>query len=210
LLNDTEFQNGAGRSIGVRLDGQIPSARLSGHASADALHARVSAQTDRYISGRIKWGMFFKSSVTPDDFTKYLVREHEAIFGQRRLDKICELFACHFRDESTYTDALHEFHTFGLYSIADGIRMRLGARTVILTILNERFPSLCGHLTAYEEFGKHAPIAEFAAQRIVDRPPGVIQPNSQVAVALKSAMNQSYIAAVKAIERLLAQFEFAT
>jgi len=152
----------------------------------------------------------FKSRVNPDDFVNYLVREHEAIFGRRRLDQICELLACHFRDEITYTEALQEFHTFGLYSIADGIRMWLGARAVILAVLNERFPSLSGHLTAYEEFGKHAPIGEFAAQRVFDRPPGAIQPNSQVAFDLKHAMNQSYLATLNAIERLLAQFDFAT
>jgi hypothetical protein len=167
------------------------------------LHARVSAQTDRHISGRVKWGMFFKSRVKPDDFANYLIREHEAIFGQRRLVQICKQFALRFGDERADSESLREFQTFGLYSIADGLRMRLGEPTVILTILNDRFPALWGHLRAYEEFGNHAPIGEFAAQRIFDRPSGTIPPNSQVAFDLKHAMNQSYLAALKAIERLL-------
>lgn len=172
--------------------------------------ARVSAQTDRYISGRIKWGMFFKSSVTPDDFTNYLVREHEAIFGQHRLVQICKQFALRFRDERTHDEALREFQTFGLYSITDGVRMRLGGQTVILTILLGRFPALSSDLPAYDEFGKRSPIGEFAAQRIFDRPSGTIPPNSQVAFDLKHAMNQSYLAALKAIERLSSQYKFAT
>jgi hypothetical protein len=173
-------------------------------------HAQMSAQTDRHIASRIKWGMFFKSRVTPDDFTNSLISDHAAIFGQGRLDQICKQYALRFEDERAQSEALREFQTFGLYSIADGVRMRLGERTVILTILNTRFPALCGSLPAYEEFGKHAPIGEFAAQRIFDRPPGTIQSNSQVAFDLKHAMNQSYLAALKAIERLLSQYKLAT
>jgi hypothetical protein len=162
--------------------------------------------------------VFFKAKTNPDDFANYLLREHEAIFGRSRLDRICEQVALHFRDEPSYIEAFDVFQAFGLYSIADGVRTQCGhnLRTVILTSLNKRFAVKSGpkwemmrhHVTEYEEFGDRAPIGGFAAQRIFDRPAGVVQPTSKEAYDLSHVLNTSYLDAVKAIERLFTQFKF--
>jgi hypothetical protein len=162
--------------------------------------------------------VFFKSKIKPDDFANCLLRDHQAIFGRSRLDHICEQFDFHFRDEPSYIEAFYELQAFGLYSIASGVRTRCGQdlRTLILASLNERFADIsgpnwkmmCQCVTEYQEFGNSGPTGGLASQRIFDRPPGAIQPNSQDAFGLMAVMNASYLDAVEAVQNLFKQYKF--
>ncbi len=162
--------------------------------------------------------MFFKSRIKPDDSANCLLRDHQAIFGRGNLDHVCKQLDLHFRDEPSYIEAFFEFQAFGLYSIASGVRTQCGQdlRTVILTSLNALFADISGpnwemmrhRVAEYEEFGHHAPPGGLAAQRIFDRPPGIIQPNSMEAFGLTGVMNQSCLDAVKAVQRLFKQYRF--
>lgn len=162
--------------------------------------------------------MFFKSKTKTDDFANCLVRDHQAIFGRSNLDHICEQLDFHFRDEPSYIEAFYEFQAFGLYSIGSGIRTQCGQglRTLILASLNERFAAMSGpnwkmmrhRVDEYEEFGSRAPTGALAAQRIFDRPPGVLESTSKEAFGLSQIMNASYLDAIKAVEELFKQYRF--
>jgi len=137
------------------------------------------------------------------------------IFGRGNLDYICKQLDFHFRDQSSYIEAFYEFQAFGLYSIASGVRTQSGQglRTIILSILNARFEAISGpnwkmmsqRVAEYEEFGVRAPSGGLAAQKIFDRPSGILQPTSRDAFGLTIAMNASYLDAVKAVDNLFKQ-----
>ena len=159
--------------------------------------------------------MFFKSKITPDAFADCLVRDHQTIFGMNTLVQICTEFDLHFRDEASSIEAFYELQTFGLYAIADGVRQcchDLGE--TIIANLNQRFATIsgpnwevmCRRVAEYEESGNHAPNGGIAAQRIFDRPCGVIQPTSKEAFGLSHVMNTIYLDAVQAVKRLLKQY----
>jgi hypothetical protein len=59
-----------------------------------------------------------------------------------------------------------------------------------------------------EEFSSRAPTGGLAAQKIFDQPVGRIQPKSQEAFGLAMAMNETYLVAVKAVEKLFRQYKF--
>jgi hypothetical protein len=157
--------------------------------------------------------VFFKTTtVKPDDFAYYLVKDHQAIFGRRNFDDICKQLDLHFRDETSYIEAFYELQAFGLYSVASGVKTQCGQdlRRMILTSLNARFAEMGGRnwemmrrrVAEYEDFGDGAPAGGLAAKVIFDRPPGVVQPNSKEEFGLRLAMNAVYLDAVKAVERL--------
>ena len=162
--------------------------------------------------------MFFKTKIKPDDFANCLLRDHQEIFGRGNLDNISKQFDLHFRDEPSYVEAFYEFQAFGLYAIAFGVRTQCGQdlRRVILTSLNERFAvmsgrnweMMCRRVAEYEEFGDRAPTGGLAAQRIFDRPPGVVQPTSKEGFGLGLAMNACCIDALEAVKRLFKQYKF--
>jgi hypothetical protein len=164
--------------------------------------------------------VFFKTKIKPDDFAKYLLRDHQAIFGRSNLDSICKQFELHFRDEPTYIEAFYEFQAFGLYSIAFGVRTQCahGMQTAILTSLNSRFANMSGknwemmryRVAEYDEFGNRGPAGGLAAQNIFDRPPGAIRPKSMEAFGLSQVMNASCLDALEAVKRLFKQFKFDT
>jgi hypothetical protein len=160
--------------------------------------------------------VFFKSKITSDAFANCLVRDHQAIFGMKHLVHICGEFDLHFRDESSNIEAFYEFQAFGLYAIADGVRTqcRDDLRDAILASLNQRYADvsgpnwemICRRVAEYEESGNHAPNGGLAAQRIFERPPGIIQPDSMEAFGLSRAMTSSYRDALQAVERLFKQY----
>jgi hypothetical protein len=162
--------------------------------------------------------VFFKTKIKPDDFANYLVRDHHAIFGRSNLDNICKQFELHFRDEATYIEAFYEFQSFGLYSIAFGVRTQCadGLQEAILNSLNARFTIIAGknwemmrhRVAEYEEFGNRGPAGGLAAQNIFDRPLGAIQPKSIEAFGLSRVMDASCLDAVEAVKRLFKQFKF--
>lgn len=158
----------------------------------------------------------FKSKITTDAFTNCLIRDHQAIFGMGCLAHICKEFEIRFKDESSNRAAFYELQAFGLYAIADGVRTQCGQRLrdVILVRLNEKFANMSGpnwemfrrRVAEYEESGSDAPNGGLAAQRIFDRPTGVIEPDSMAAFGLSHAMNASYCDALQAVERLFKHY----
>ena len=162
--------------------------------------------------------MFFKTKIKPGDFANCLVRDHQAIFGRRNLEDVCKQLDLHFRDEPSYIEGFYEFQAFGLYSIGFGVRTQCGQdlQAAILTSLNKVFADISGpnwemmrhRVNEYEELSVHGPTGEFAAQRIFDKPPGVIQPRSKQAFGLALAMNASCIDALEAVKSLFKQYRF--
>ncbi len=162
--------------------------------------------------------MFFKTKIEPADFANCLVRDHRAIFGRRNLDDICKQLDFHFRDEPSYIEAFYELQAFGLYSIAFGVKSQCvqHLQAAILNSLNRVFADISGpnwemmrhRVNEYEELSIHGPTGGFAAQRIFDKPPGVIQPSSKQAFGLALAMNASCVDALEAVKSLFKQYKF--
>jgi hypothetical protein len=162
--------------------------------------------------------VFFKTKIKPGDFANCLVRDHRELFGLRSLDDICKLLEFHFRDEPSYIEAFYELQAYGLYSIAFGVRAQCGQdlQAAILTSFNKVFADIsgpnwemmCRRVKEYEELSIHGPTGGFAAQRIFDKPPGVIQPSSKEAFGLALAMNESCIGALEAVKSLFKQYRF--
>jgi hypothetical protein len=155
--------------------------------------------------------VFFKTKITPDALTNHLIREHQAIFGQSRLDRICKRFDLHFADDPSHREAFSELQAYGLYSIAEGARAF--TETAILKNLFEKFAAVSGpkwemmlrRIAEYDEFGGYAPAGEIAVRNIF-RTAGV-DAKSMEGFELRHLMNRMYIDSLKAVTRIFKQYK---
>ena len=170
--------------------------------------------------------MFFKSKIKIEEFATALLQMHASIFGQASLTNICELCGFHFRDETSYAEALWEWLALGLFAVASAVKAHYNEalRGPILENMHKQFylglanaganredlvrieQKIRTSLVEYDHAYVVGPIDVLAVQKIFDRPTGILPAKSMQAFEFRIAINEAYSGTLKGANKLFRQF----